>query len=256
MGNCCGSSAAVPSSPPPPPPAQALQQQETAPSTHLTPMPLSSGPHLVSTVVSTSKGSSRRPAHHTAQHDDEMTSTPGAVTTTRVRSQDSAFSQGRRDGGGYPPSPSGGGVFSSQPPHRPEIPSRQDTSSGRSPPKLSKSPSMDTTSFLQGARSHSPGRMTRSSSAFLLGDGRPPAGTHSGSLPVPGTNQLPDERPGGRPRSRSRLSSNLQILLPNDFRYAVRHRLVGHYYYSIIVHRFRILVLGKVRAIYSDRPWT
>jgi hypothetical protein len=248
MGNCCSGSSSVPASPHLSP---ALLQQETIQSSHLTSLPLSTGPYPGSSVASTSQNSSRNPAHYTAEHDDEMTPAPSAGRPARVRSQDSALSQGG-GGGGYPPPSSRDDTLSSQHPHRLEVPSRQYSSVGRGPPrpsKLNKSTSMDTTSILQGARSHSPDRMTRSTSAFLLGDGRSPTGTLSGSLPVPGTSQLPTERPERRSRSRSRLSSHLETLLPNDFRYVVRRFSISHYYYGAIVHRFRILVVGKVRVI-------
>jgi hypothetical protein len=79
----------------------------------------------------------------------------------------------------------------------------------------------------QGALSHSSRTRTASASASMLGRSR-----------------LPAEGYEGRPR----FPSTLKSLLPNDFRYAVSRCPVSHYYYSS-VHRFRILVVGKVRAI-------
>ena len=83
----------------------------------------------------------------------------------------------------------------------------------------------------QGALSHS--SRTRTASASRVGS-RPLAEGHEG---------------------RPRFPSNLKSLLPNDFRYAISRFPISHYYHSS-VHRFRILVVGKVCVIQSGMPWT
>ena len=51
------------------------------------------------------------------------------------------------------------------------------------------------------------------------------------------------------PEGRPRFPSSLQSLLINEFRYVVRRCPISHNNYSTIVHRFRILVVGRVRVI-------
>ena len=52
-----------------------------------------------------------------------------------------------------------------------------------------------------------------------------------------------------RRNAQEQLPPCLENLLPHNFRYAVRPCPISHYYYSTIVHRFRILVAGRVRVV-------
>lgn len=226
MGNCCGGSAIVPQSSPHllPAPTQGI-----APSTHLTSAPSS---HLASS-------SSKMPAHGTTQHDYEMPTLlrkQSAVASERMPSQDSTYAPRHRDDRDNPPSPSG-----SNPQNQEHI----FKSRGRVPPRLRKSISMDTP-FPQRPRSRSPSRMTRTPSAFL-GQGPQPTGTQVESGQASGTGQIP----AGRRERRLLFPSTLQSLLSNDFRCVVRYRAVTHNNNCCtIIHRFRILVVGKVCIMY------
>ncbi|KAF8474330.1 hypothetical protein DFH94DRAFT_124887 [Russula ochroleuca] len=236
MGNCCSGPTTVLS---PTLTARPLRPQETTQSTPLASIPSSTVPDPASSVTLSSGDSYGTPAHGTASHNDEMSPTPA-----RVPSQDSASSQGPFNSGGYPPSPSRGDAPASQHSHLAETRSYQYRSRGSASPQLNKSVSVDTR-LPQDAPLHSSSRMNRAASASLLDYGHPPAGTQLGSRPTPETGQMPAERHEGRPRFRSTLQSQLS----DDFRYAARRCPISHYYYSTIVHRFKILVVGKVRVI-------
>lgn len=108
---------------------------------------------------------------------------------------------------------------------------------GMASPQLRKYPSMDT-AFLQG-RSHSPGRMSRASSANLPAHGPQPTGTPTKS------GQTPADRQEHQPL----FPFTLQRLLSNDFRCVVRCRSVSHNN-CCTIYRFRILVVGKVCIMY------
>ena len=236
MGNCCGSTATAPSSPPP---AQASYPLETVHTQQPTSIP------------ALPQSSTGEPVHD--QHENEITPTSspelGTVTSVLVRSQDSASLQRRRDGSGHRLSASGSDVPPLQHSLRPEILSHQSSHqyppSGRNPSRLDRSPSMDPL----GARSRPSNKITRTASTSLIPNTHPPTG--SLFQPRPDSNHMTAKTQGAR-----QLPPNLQSLLSNDFRYAVRHCPIGHSYYSIIVHRFRILVVGRVRFVKSDRPWT
>jgi F-box-like len=61
-----------------------------------------------------------------------------------------------------------------------------------------------------------------------------------------------------RRESRSRFPFAMQGLLPNNLRCVVRCRAVSHNNFCTIIHRFRILVVGKVRIMYHTgrkRNW-
>lgn len=205
MGNCCGGSAAVPSdSPPQPVPAPT---QATVPSPHPTPSSnVASSPGLV-------------PAHDTTQQDYEMNTLSynhGAVASER---QDSTPSQRRGDDRDHPPpSPP-----SASNPHSQETNSYLYKPRGKPSPRLHKSVSVDTP-FPQRPRSHSPSRMTRTSSTVLSGHGPQPTDTQSESGQAPGTGQMPADRQERRPR----FPSTLQSLLSNDFRCVARGCAVSH----------------------------
>jgi hypothetical protein len=232
MGNCCSGPATMSS---PIMTGQSLHQEETTQSTPLTPIPSSTVPNLALSVALSSKDGYRTPAHDTASHDDEMNS-----TRTRVPSQDSASSHLPLNSG-YPSSQFGGDASASQHPHRAETRYR---SRGNRSPQLNESASEDTR-LPQGARSHSYSRMDRMASGSLLEYGRPPASTQFGSRPALGTDQMPAERDEGLPCFPSTLRSQLS----NDFRYVARRCPISHYYYNTIVHRFNLLVVGKVRYL-------
>jgi hypothetical protein len=186
----------------------------------------------------------------------QQTSIPGGTTSTpppgpgttkgargRAQSQGTALSQRRHDNGrDYLPPSSGGDVFISKFPDRQEMPSRQYPSGGAVPMQRNRSMSMDVTA-LKGAPSHSSVRRDRTTSTAVQGSGHQRVGTKSMSA---ATSQTPAGRQGGR----SRFPFALQSLLPNDFRYAVRPSSLRYYYNSTIVHRFRILVVGKVSIVY------
>jgi hypothetical protein len=124
---------------------------------------------------------------------------------------------------------------SSQSPHRSEMRFQPSGGSGSLP--RSRFMSDASHALPQGALSHPSRTRTASASASMLGSGR------VGSQPLA-------EAHGGRPL----FPSTLKSLLPNDFRYVLGRCSIGHYYHSSI-HRFRILVVGKVRVIQSDMPW-
>lgn len=137
----------------------------------------------------------------------------GAVTPERMRSEDSTSSQRRRDDRDYPPPPS------ASDPHYQEVPSHPFRSRGGNPPP--KSISTDTT-FPQGPRSQFDSGLAS------------------------GTGKMPVDKQERRPR----FPSTLQNLLANDFRCVVRCRAVSHNNCCTIIHRFRILVVGKVCIMY------
>jgi len=88
--------------------------------------------------------------------------------------------------------------------------------------------------------SGSSGRTTGMTSTAVLGSGNQRVGTQ----PMPGLSS----------ETRPRFPFTLQSLLSNDFRYAVRPWSMRYFYYSTIIHRFRILVVGKVSVVYhTDR---
>ena len=241
MGNCCGSSATIPSSAHPL--AKAGYAQETVQSTH----PTSNHTSGLSSVAPSPKVSSEKPAHDTARHEGEMPlPKPSAVSPERVRSQ---ASQRRRDSRGRPPSPSGGVVVVMQHSNRPEMLSNKYSFGKRGSLQRSRAMSMDTT-ISQEDRLHSSGQRTRTTSASLLGNRHPPGGTRIESRSAPRIGRMQAKRQESRPP----FPPTVQSILSNDFRYAVRRCPLRHYYYySIIVYRFRILVVGKVRVVKSDR---
>lgn len=166
-------------------------------------------------VATSSQGISGMPAHDTTQHDHEMTTLSPKHGVERMRSQDSTSLQRRRNDRDYPPPPS-----ASDPPYQ-EMPARPFKPRGRNSPQLHKSISTDTT-FLQ----------------------EPHSQFESGL--ASGTGKMPADRQERRPR----FPSTLQNLLANDFRCVVRWRPVGHNNCCTIIHRFRVLVVGKVCIMY------
>ena len=219
----------------------------------------SSGPLLASPIV-TPQVSTERPAHNTAQHEGETSLlNPNAVPPTRMRSQ---TSQRHGDNRGHPSSPPGGVMVDMNRTHRPEMDLTQHPPRTRVPSKLEKSPSMD----LLGARARpSTGPITRTASTSFLpnnyplaGPLHPPAGPpHPPTgpprpLPGPPFQVQPVPRTGHvqakRQETRPPFPPNLQNLLSNDFRYAVGHCPIV-ITYSTTVHRFRILVAGRVRVV-------
>ena len=126
--------------------------------------------------------------------------------------------------------------------HRPEMVSHQypPPTSRRAPSRLIKSSSMDAASLL-GARSNSSIEMTKTASRSILPDGHLPPAPQFESLLVPRTHN----RRGSRPD----FPSALQNMLSNDFRYALRRCPISYYHHTYIVHRFRILVVGRVRVV-------
>ena len=108
----------------------------------------------------------------------------------------------------------------------------------------------------------------RNSPPMYLGARSPPSsGIHRAASLVSSTHPLAGPQFQPQPTSKidhmsptrhetRQFSPNLQSLLSNDFRYAVRRFPISHYYYSTILHRFRILVVGRVRVVKSDSPWT
>src|SRR6267154_2362175 len=141
----------------------------------------------------------------------------------------------------YPPPSSGGDLFTSQHPDRQEMRSDQYPSGGTGRIQRTRAVSMHVSALLS-APSHLSRRLNRTASPAIHSGGH----QHVGTQPVSTTGQIPAGRWGGR----SRFPLALQGLLPCDFRYAVRPRSMRHYYYSTILHRFRILVVGKVSVVY------
>ena len=227
MGNCCGGSATVPSessSPSKPVPVH------TVPSSHSTFTPSSH-------VASSSKSISGTPVYDTAHHEYEMTTLSpenSAVAPERLRSQDSTSSQRRRDDRDYPPPPSDSN------PHGQEMRSLY---RHRGPPSKPQKSRPTATTSPQGPPSHPSSQMTRTPSTFLHGDDRSqPTGTQPESGLASGTGQMPVDRQERRPR----FPSTLQTVLSNDFRCVARCRADSPYNCCTIIHRFRILVVGKV----------
>ena len=232
MGNCYGKPATVPSSASPP-----VQGGYPLQTPLPAPIPLS-GPPPPSVVVLPPEGSSQWPAHETARHQGERPSPrPSAAPPERVRSQ---TSQHR----GYTLSPTGD-VLAMPHTHRPErvLHQYQSPTSRRAPSRLVKSSSMDAASLL-GARSNLSVEMTRTTSTSNLPNTYLPASPQfEPQLLAPGPRT--HKRQGSRPD----FPSALQNLLSNDFRYAVRRCPISYYHYTHIVHRFRILVVGRVRVV-------
>jgi hypothetical protein len=241
MGNCCGSSATLPpSSPPAGNPLEVVPP--TAP-THPPPKPSPRHPPTPS-VVQLPKGRSGQPAPDAAQHAGEAPSPrPSAAPPEHARSQ---AAPRRADSRGYTLSPSGDAPVMQH--TLPEIVLPQHPhNSRRHPSRLSRSPSMDPASLL-GARSQPSIEMTRTASTSFLPNGHLPPAPQFESLLVPRTHKRQESRPNFPPA--------LQGLLSNDFRYAVRRCSISYYYHTSIVHRFRILVVGRVRFVKPHRPWT
>ena len=155
-----------------------------------------------------------------------------------MRPQDSTSSQRHGDDRNYPPPSSSSNL------HYQEI-SHPYKSRGGVSPQLDKSIPMDT----QGPRPNSSSRMTRTPSTFLPGPGPQPTGTQFESGLASGTSRMLADRPEQQPR----FPSTLQRLLSNDFGYVVRWRTVSHNNCCIIIHRFRILVVGKVCIMYHTQ---
>ena len=86
------------------------------------------------------------------------------------------------------------------------------------------------------------GRMNRMNSENVLGNGRP---SQFGQFLTPGAVEGQESRP--------RFQSTLQGLLSNH-RYAVGRCPISPWLLISIVHRFRILVVGKVLVIYQTYP--
>ena len=270
MGCTSSKPATVPSSAPPPqemgrPPARA-----PAPPTPVHP----SQQRLAPVLVPSPEGTSGTPAHHIAPPVGETSSPkPSAVQVERKRSRATPRPS---DSGGYPSSPPGSSVVVVQQPHLSEMDTSQHQPRKRVASKLGKSPSMD----LLGGRSHPPDRIMRTASTSVIPNTyppvdprQPPAGSlHSPAGPLhppagpihppagplyppagPLFQPQPVSRAGyvqaKRQETRPQFPPNLQSLLSNDFRYVVRRCPISHYYYSTIVHRFRILVAGRVRVV-------
>ena len=149
-------------------------------------------------------------------------------------SQDSTSSQRRRYDRDHPPPSSASNPRS-----------HLDRSHGGHSHQLHKSMSTDTI-FSQGLHSHSSGRIIRATSTFLLGHGPQPTSAQFESGLASGTSQIPAKRQGHRPH----FCSTLQSILCNDFRCVVRCRAPSHNNSCTILHRFRILVAGKVCILY------
>ena len=239
MGNCCGTPATVPSSASPP--VQGGYPLQPPPPTYPPPIPLSDLPPP-SVVVLPPEGSSQWPAHETARYQGETSlPRPSAASPERVRSQ---TSQRRGDSRGHTLSPTGD-VLAVPHTHRTEMVSHQypPSASRRAPPRLVKSSSMDAASLL-GARSNPSIEMTRTTSTSNLPNTYLPASPQfEPQLLAPGPRT--HKRQGSRPD----FPSALQNLLSNDFRYAARRCPVSHYHHTYVVHRFRILVVGRVRVV-------
>jgi hypothetical protein len=227
MGNCCGSAATAPSKPIVATPLQPELPRpvKTVQTNHQASKSSLDGSCQKSSAVSSSHGSNEKLARATVQDNREtVTSTssskPLAPIPSRALSQDWESSQRHRDGTDYPAS--FGDAFASQDPYRQEtVPQR--------------------------TRVHTPGRMNRRmKSETLSSNGHTP---QFGPFLTPGAGQ-PVEGQEGRPR----FPSTLQSLLSNDFRYAVGRCPISLWLLSSIVHRFRILVVGKVRVRYQTDP--
>jgi hypothetical protein len=205
----------------------AAPTQETAPSTHSTTTALSH-------VAPSSKGTSGISAHDTPQRDYEMTPLSpqhSAVTPERMRSQDSTSSQCHHDDRARPPPSSDS---NSQRPFLYQ-------SRGGVSPSLQKPITTDTT-LPQGSRSHSSSQMIRTSSTLPS----PGPQTQFESRLASGTGQIQDDRKERQPH----FPCSLQSLLSNDFRCVIRCRAFSHNNCCIVIHRFRILVVGKVCIMY------
>ena len=169
-----------------------------------------SKPHIVTSAVPTQENPRQSIPGRTIS-----TPPPGTSTANRARvrtqSQGSALSERRhRDGRDYPPPSSGGNVFILQFPDRQETPSRQFPSGGEAPVDRTRSLSMGATAS-KGAPSHPSPRRSRATSTSVQGSGHQRVRSTSSA-----TSQTSTRRQG-----RSRVPFALQILLPNDFRYAV-----------------------------------
>jgi len=172
---------------------------------------------------------------------DGTTSTSSPMPRARAQSQSVSSQRHHGDGRGYAPPSSRDDAFTSHHPDRQEMHLRQNLSGGMAPMERTRSKSMHATAF-QGAPSPSSSRRNRTTSTAVHGSGHRRVGTQSMSGLSSATGQI---RQGGR----SRFPFALQSLLPNDFRYAVGRCLLRPWLLSSIVHRFRVLVVGKVRVI-------
>ena len=226
MGNCCGGSAIVP-----PSPSSHTVPVGTVPSAHSRPTPLSH-------VASSSKSISGM--HDTAHEMTTLWPENRAVAPDGLRPEDSTSSQRRRDNRDHPsPSPD----FN---PHGQETHSHLYRPRGPvSRPQAQTSTSTDTT-LSRGPPSHPSSQMTRTSSTNLSGHGHQPTGTQPESGLASGTGQIPF----GRQEPRPRFTSTLRTVLSNDFRCVVRCRADSPNNCCTIIHRFRILVVGKVCIMY------
>ena len=134
----------------------------------------------------------------------------GTANSPRLRtpSQSSALPKRRHhDGRDYPPTSSGGDAFILQFPDQ-EIPLRQIPSGGEPPMDRARSLSVGATAS-KGAPSHPSPRRSRATSTAAQGSSR---------QRVKSTSSATSQTRQGR----SRVPFALRILLPNDFRYAVR----------------------------------
>jgi hypothetical protein len=224
MGNCCGSTATKPSvseTTPTPPPGPA----ETTQTNHQASGSSSDVSYQKSSVVSSSHGSNeklrQKHAHATVQDNRGTVSTstyspkPRALTPSRALSQDWQSSQRHHNGIGN--LPLWGDVLASQDLHH------QETSPHGTPS----------------------GRIKRMNSENVFVNGRTP---QFGQFLTPGAMSVEGQE------DRPRFPSTLQSLLSNDFRYAVGRCPISSLLLSSIVYRFRILVVGKVRATYQTDP--
>jgi hypothetical protein len=228
MGNCCGSSATVPSESAPTAPALKTQagdrhSQNTSQSAYQASEPLSTASDQTLHVVSLPNGNDEKHPDPTVPRRRGTTPitlhTPRAVRPERVQSQGLESALRDRDGADY--LPASGDVLAAQNPRRQET-------------------------FSQRPRLHPPGEISRAKSDNPLGNEH---STQFGSFQVLGTNSTPVEKQGP-PRFRP----TLQSLLSKDFRYAVSRCPIDTWLLSSIVHRFRLLVVGKVRVIDQTGP--
>ena len=218
MGNCCGGTATVPSEPTTKPQPEPSHPAKTTQTNYQTSESSLDGSYQKSSVVS-SYGGNEKHAHTTVQDNRGTVSTatsssrPRALIPSRALSQDGKSSQPHHDGTDN--LPSWGVALASQDPRRQET-------------------------FPHGTSS---GRMKRINSENVSGYGRTP---QFGPFLTPWAGQMQVEGQERRPR----FPSTLQGLLSNDFRYVAGRFPISPRHLCIIVHRFRILVVGKVRVIF------
>ena len=213
MGNCFGKSATstVPSSASRP--VQAGNPQEARPSAPTRPPgppPIPLSAPSRTPSVSSRRGSSQRHTRGTAQQEGERPlRNSGVVTSERSERSERARSQ----------------TLQNSPPQ--EIHLQQYSSGGTDTSQRHRTKSMNAP---QRQRSHSSGPRPRTASA---------------SASASASQAVSASSPEGRPR----FPPSLQSLLINEFRYVVRRCPISHNNYDTIVHRFRILVVGRVRVI-------